>query len=134
MELDDEIRAALQRRHRFRLPSGVEVVDLSSSLDHSFMMSLDGRIFESDMNTDEREVFDPIAIRLALVGGSKNVPELARLIPARTARATDCTGCEGTGRTRLGAQLSWICQTCGGVGWVENAIEQADEAHKARDG
>jgi hypothetical protein len=119
MTLDPEVRAALQQRKRFVLPSGAEVVDIYGSVGGGYMMSLDGRLFEWDLDFDEREVTDPVRVRLALVVGSKAVPELTRLIPQRPPGAVDCGACEGSGMARLDDQLSWACNPCGGVGWIE---------------
>ena len=101
------------------LPSGVKVVDIYGSVGGGYMMALDGRLFEWDLDFDEREVTDPVRVRLALVVGSKAVPELTRLIPQRPRQAVDCTECQGTGRTGLNGQVTWVCNACGGVGWSE---------------
>jgi len=117
--LDADVRAALQRRKRHVLPSGAEVVDICGSVGGGYMMTLDGRLFEWDLDFEEREVTDPVRVRLALVLGSKAVPELARLIPQRPLQAVDCADCQGTGRTGLNGELTWACNACGGVGWSE---------------
>jgi hypothetical protein len=90
-------------------------VDLAGGPGHGFMMSLDGRIFEWDFDTDERLVVDPLQIRLALVSAT-SIPELMRLVPARPAEAVDCETCKGTGRRTVGP-IDWLCDACGAVGW-----------------
>jgi hypothetical protein len=117
LTLDTEISSALRRRRSHRLPSGVEVVDIYGGVGGGYMMSLDGRLFEWGLDFDEREVTDRVRIRLALVVGSKAVPELRRLVPDRPPGAVDCEECRGTGTAVLNEQATWACNPCGGVGW-----------------
>jgi hypothetical protein len=117
--IDTEVTAALQKRKRYSLSSGTEVVDIYGSVDGGFMMALDGRLFEWSMEFEEKEVTDPVRRRLALSVGCEAVPELRHLLPPRPAQAEGCTACQGSGRAKLNEQMSWVCNTCGGVGWVE---------------
>jgi hypothetical protein len=93
-------------------------VDIYGSVGGGYVMALDGRIFEWDLDTEPREVSVPVRNRLALVAGSKLIPELAQLIPPRPAEAGDCHECQRTGETGLTPQVKWLCSRCGGVGWL----------------
>lgn len=93
-------------------------MSLDAGVREALEKRLDGRLFEWDLDFDEREVTDPVHIRLALVLGSKEVPELKRLIPQRPPEALDCRECQASGTRRLNDQLTWACNACGGVGWT----------------
>ena len=118
MPLAEDVLDALRRRPAHRLASGLEVVDIYGSVGVGYAMAFDGRIFEWDLDIDMREVTDPTRLRLALKLGSKVIPELARLLPFRPAEALDCAECHGTGECGLGHEVRWLCNTCGGIGWV----------------
>ena len=119
VQRDESALQALRQRKLHRLPSGAEVVDLYGSVGGGYMLALDGRLFEWDLETDEREVSDPISVRKALVLGSRSIPELVRLIPSRPVDAPDCRTCEGTGSQGLSDALTFVCAACGGVGWID---------------
>jgi len=119
MTLDPEVRAALERRTRHRLASGVEVADIYGSVGGGYGMALDDRLFEWGLDSGERELTDPIHVRLALMAGSRALPELRRLIPSRPAGSLDCARCEGTGKSCWSGHFQWLCEACGGVGWTE---------------
>ena len=121
MQIDDATREALLRRPFHRLASGLEVVDLYGSVGHGYMMALDGRVFEWELDAEDKEVLDPVGIHKALTLGARVVPELSRFIPPRPAEASDCGVCRGSGYERLGPDLKWLCGTCGGLGWSERA-------------
>ena len=119
MTINADVRAALEQRRRHRLASGVEVVDIYGSVGGGYVMALDGRIFEWNLDIEGREVLDPVKMRLALMLGSRVIPELKLLVPRRPIEAVDCAQCQGSGERGLGEQLKWLCDGCGGVGWTQ---------------
>ena len=50
----------------------------------------------------------------ALVLGSRRLPELRQLLPARPAGTPDCSRCEGSGFVLGGV----LCPDCAGLGWI----------------
>jgi hypothetical protein len=118
MPLPDDVLAALRRRPVHRLASGLDTVDIYGSVAGGYTMTLDGRIFEWDLDIESREVTDTTRLRLALRLGAKLIPELARLLPPRPAGAIDCVECHGTGERSVGDQARWLCNACGGSGWT----------------
>ena len=62
----------------------------------------------------------PKAILEVLVLGSKSLPELASLLPARPVETSDCPKCV-KGWVSYGiAQV--ICKKCSGLGWVQERV------------
>ena len=57
----------------------------------------------------------------ALVLGSRRMPEIAQLLPKRSADAIDCAACGRTGNVRVGEGADLICSTCGGMGWLSGS-------------
>ena len=55
----------------------------------------------------------------ALTLGSRRLPEVAQLLPARPADAPDCSGCGGSGyRGGRPGPGEMVCWDCGGLGWA----------------
>jgi hypothetical protein len=121
--LDEETLAALRRHRGDRPQSDIvpeeDAVAVYGGLGLGILITLDGRVIEEDwFDNRATEVSDPIRIRAALVLGSREVPELGRLIPSRPAGADDCQECGATGWRDLGRHRAvHICSGCGGVGW-----------------
>jgi len=62
---------------------------------------------------------DPLRT-MYLVKGSETYPELAALLPIRSATSIDCPHCKGSGWMRIGDEGGrFRCGECRALGWVE---------------
>ena len=60
---------------------------------------------------------------VALVLGSRRLPELGRLLPSRPGNTPDCQRCQGCGEILVtkqadGSNRGIACPDCGALGWV----------------
>lgn len=136
MQFPDELKTEIQARidrakklHPAALSEDGKAILVDGSIGYGCFVSADGDIFMEtyDVGTDEPSTFDrsrkaQIAV---LVLGSRTVPKLADLLPARPEDAPDCKTCGGNGwlhqelfRERLGSN-GILCQDCSGLGWIE---------------
>jgi hypothetical protein len=57
---------------------------------------------------------------LALSLGAEKYPEIRDFLPQRPSGSDDCLECGGSGRFKV-AELTFVCNTCHGIGWVAEA-------------
>ena len=94
---------------------------VDGGLGYGAYVSPEGDVFMEtyDLATDSEAKCDRSerAQAMVLVLGSRRMPELGALIPARPTEAVDCAECVGEGWRRFGPEMRFICQACGGLGW-----------------
>ncbi|MEW6125600.1 MAG: hypothetical protein AB1757_00940 [Acidobacteriota bacterium] len=90
-------------------------------------------LFCGDDGTVENSV-EPEWQLVALIEESKKHPELEALLPRRTAAASVCVDCQGSGRSSVEGQQfdTFICGKCYGLGWVDEQIKALSEEVRAR--
>ncbi len=87
---------------------------------YTLFLSPDGDAYVEEYELDETP---PVTKRdrgtqiLALLLGSRLIPELASVLPTRPPATPDCDRCSGTGRI---LPIKLICGECHGLGWVES--------------
>ena len=58
-------------------------------------------------------------VEIAVIGHAWTIfPELAPLVPTRSADAVECPACHGSGLNRQGERPSGFSCYCGGLGWL----------------
>jgi hypothetical protein len=131
-ELSNEIQARFERAKMgsASLSTDRTAVMVDGSIGYGCYVSPDGDLFVEtyDVGSDEPPTVDRsrCAQLAVLILGSRNLPQLADLVPKRPAGANDCSGCNGSGWTHqeiyrhFGGQ-GILCQQCCGLGWVETS-------------
>ena len=129
-ELTNEIQARFERANAGSgsLSTDRTAVLVDGSIGYGCYISPAGDLFLEtyDIGSDDPPNVDrsygaQIAV---LILGSRNLPQLAELIPQRPIDATDCSGCNGTGWTHQEIYRHFggegiLCQECFGLGWVQ---------------
>ena len=136
MQLPPELAKEIQARFdRAKNGSGCLSTDRSAvlvdgSLGYDCYVSPEGDlILETyDVGSDEPPTVDRSrhAQLVVLLFGSRNLPQLAELLPKRPSGVPDCSGCNGTGWTHQEIYRHFggegiVCQKCSGLGWVETS-------------
>ena len=133
-EIAAEIRTRLERArelHLGNLSSDRGAVMLHGSIGYGCYFSPDGDIFieEYDIGSDEPPRIDRsrAAQIAAVVLTSRYIPQLAPLLPKRSANALSCEECEGKGWLhqemfrRVFKSEGLLCNKCSGLGWLEES-------------
>jgi len=114
-----EIRARLIEQRQRGYPEGADL-HVAGSIGYDAYIDASGFAYLEtyDIGSEEPPVRHsvPGAQIVALVLGSKHMPALAELLPARPPEAADCQRCQGRGSRKFGP-VNIICLKCVGLGW-----------------
>jgi hypothetical protein len=133
--VDAEMKEAL-RRYRATSPehshleAELDAVVLVSDMGGDALLTMDGRLLQDSPFDGLGEIGSVILRRAVLFLGSQRVPELARLLPARTSDASECEQCRGGGWFQVKPDFRIPCGQCGGMGWVDDEV-RAELANRA---
>jgi hypothetical protein len=131
-ELTNEIQTRIERAKNGSgfLSTDRTAVMVDGSIGYGCYISPTGDMFLEtyEVGSDEPPTVDRsrCAQHAVLILGSRNVPQLADLLPKRPIDATDCSGCNSSGRThkeifrQLGGE-GILCQQCCGLGWITSS-------------
>ena len=116
--LEEDTPRARALRH---VAKELAVIPVTDDWNRDFGIRLsDGKVvsFNRDEPFDLQVVAVPNA-ELAVFGHAwTKFPELAPLVPTRTADAIDCPACDGSGLVRHGLRPANFSCYCGGLGWL----------------
>jgi hypothetical protein len=131
-EIAAEIRTRLERARKLypaSLSNDHQAVMLHGSIGYGCYFSPDGDVFieEYDLGSDEPPTADRsrLAQIAAVVLTSRYIPQLAALLPQRSANALLCEECEAKGWLhqemfrRVFKSEGLLCSKCSGLGWLE---------------
>lgn len=129
MKLPDRVRVLVSERLRAareRYPASLSkdgsAVLVDGGIGYGAYVSPDGDVFmETYDDTNESPSKTDRSARgqyMALVLGTRTLPELATLLPQRPNRAADCDSCRASGWRTLGPEVRFICKVCAGLGWL----------------
>ena len=116
--LADETPATRELR---QVAKELAVLPISDAGDRDFGIRLsDGKVVSFSRNEpfELAVVAVPNAQLAILAHAWMKFPELAALVPTRSADAIDCPACEGSGLIRHGNPPRELSCYCGGIGWL----------------
>ena len=134
-----ELQAQSRQFFIDKIAESEDAVVMTLGLGDAMYLALDGRVIIDEFSLAEeedkppREAKDAKEMYAAIVVGAKqrNAPELLSLLPSRPETAIDCVACEKRGWRQFGLDVygkpvEIVCWDCGGIGWIDNALNEMD--------
>ena len=102
-------------------------IQLFTTLGIDLYLTFDGRVLVAKYEEDELEPreakdFSEVAMAMILGAERRKFPELLSFLPERTENDIDCKTCDNSsGWNDFPGLGKFICQKCGGLGWLKNS-------------